>query len=130
MIRYTERRHLMDITEIFNLIPGAKRIRLYKLGYLVVALIFSVFCYRSKRVLCTIHYGALRWRWWSPLTLLCLWFFRMVWTIVDEWSIKSWKSLFKCTCCSSLPLLWPPPLFLSWIFFLCKFSLLKFEGLA
>ncbi|KAI5647355.1 hypothetical protein M9H77_33360 [Catharanthus roseus] len=40
---YTERCHLLDVTEIFNQLPRAKKIRMYKLGYLVVILACSIF---------------------------------------------------------------------------------------
>ncbi|XP_027108138.1 protein cornichon homolog 4-like [Coffea eugenioides] len=40
---YTERRHLVDVTEIFNQLPWEKKIRLYKLGYLIVLMACSIF---------------------------------------------------------------------------------------
>ncbi|VFQ75743.1 unnamed protein product [Cuscuta campestris] len=40
---YTQGRHLIDVTEIFNQLPWEKKIRLYKLGYLVFLLITSMF---------------------------------------------------------------------------------------
>ncbi|XP_016514583.1 protein cornichon homolog 4-like isoform X2 [Nicotiana tabacum] len=39
---YTDRRHLLDVTEIFNQLPWEKKIRLYKLGYLGILLVFSI----------------------------------------------------------------------------------------
>ncbi|KAM3322933.1 protein cornichon 4 [Capsicum chacoense] len=41
---YTGRRHLLDVTEIFNQLPWEKKIRLYKLGYLGILLVFSIIC--------------------------------------------------------------------------------------
>ncbi|CAA3028190.1 protein cornichon homolog 4-like [Olea europaea var. sylvestris] len=40
---YSERRHLVDVTEIFNQLPWEKKRRLYKLGYLVIILALSIF---------------------------------------------------------------------------------------
>ncbi|CAI9103765.1 OLC1v1002312C1 [Oldenlandia corymbosa var. corymbosa] len=40
---YNERRHLVDVTEIFNQLPWEKKIRLYKLGYLIVLMACSIF---------------------------------------------------------------------------------------
>ncbi|OIT07852.1 protein cornichon -like 4, partial [Nicotiana attenuata] len=40
---YADRSHLVDVTEIFNQLPWEKKIRLYKLGYLVILLAFSIF---------------------------------------------------------------------------------------
>lgn len=45
MISYADRSHLVDVTEIFNQLPWEKKIRLYKLGYLVILLAFSIFWY-------------------------------------------------------------------------------------
>ncbi|KAL3814907.1 hypothetical protein ACJIZ3_016175 [Penstemon smallii] len=41
---YTQRQHLVDVTEIFNQLPWEKKLRLYKLGYLIILLALSVFC--------------------------------------------------------------------------------------
>ncbi|XP_055817433.1 protein cornichon homolog 4-like [Solanum dulcamara] len=41
---YTDRRHLLDVTEIFNQLPWEKKIRLFKLGYLGILLAFSIIC--------------------------------------------------------------------------------------
>jgi hypothetical protein len=49
----------MDVTEIFNLLPGEKKIRIYKLGYLVVILSCSIFWYVYKRHLGIINYEEL-----------------------------------------------------------------------
>ncbi|XP_073274228.1 probable protein cornichon homolog 2 isoform X2 [Primulina huaijiensis] len=40
---YSQRRHLVDVTEIFNQLRWAKKIRLYKLIYLVILLALSIF---------------------------------------------------------------------------------------
>ncbi|KAG8391676.1 hypothetical protein BUALT_Bualt01G0212100 [Buddleja alternifolia] len=40
---YNGARHLVDVTEIFNQLPWEKKVRLYKLGYLVVLLALSIF---------------------------------------------------------------------------------------
>ncbi|KAL8062514.1 hypothetical protein ABFX02_02G152600 [Erythranthe guttata] len=40
---YTRGRHLLDVTEIFNQLPWEKKVRLYKLGYLVVFLALTIF---------------------------------------------------------------------------------------
>ncbi|XP_022732743.1 protein cornichon homolog 3-like [Durio zibethinus] len=40
---YTRKQHLMDVTEIFNLLHWEKKQRLFKLAYLVVLLFFSIF---------------------------------------------------------------------------------------
>ncbi|XP_059297109.1 probable protein cornichon homolog 2 [Lycium ferocissimum] len=44
--------HLVDVIEIFNQLPWEKKIRLYKLGYLVILLAYSIFWYGvSKKLL-------------------------------------------------------------------------------
>ncbi|XAR70400.1 hypothetical protein NMG60_11027244 [Bertholletia excelsa] len=40
---YTRRQHLVDVTEIFNLLNWEKKQRLFKLGYLVILLCISLF---------------------------------------------------------------------------------------
>ncbi|KAA8515942.1 hypothetical protein F0562_019121 [Nyssa sinensis] len=40
---YTRRRHLVDVTEIFNQLPWEKRLRIYKLVYLIAILCLSIF---------------------------------------------------------------------------------------
>ncbi|GMP61796.1 hypothetical protein CsSME_00024121 [Camellia sinensis var. sinensis] len=40
---YTKKQHLVDVTEIFNQLPWEKKLRIYKLVYLVVLLFLSVF---------------------------------------------------------------------------------------
>ncbi|CAH9102397.1 unnamed protein product [Cuscuta epithymum] len=40
---YSQAQHLLDVTEIFTQLPWAKKIRLYKLGYLVILLAVSMF---------------------------------------------------------------------------------------
>ncbi|KAL1827221.1 hypothetical protein ACET3Z_005633 [Daucus carota] len=40
---YMQREHLIDVTEIFNLLDREKKRRLFKLGYLVVLLFLSLF---------------------------------------------------------------------------------------
>ncbi|KAG9160692.1 hypothetical protein Leryth_017497 [Lithospermum erythrorhizon] len=40
--RYTERRHLMDVTEIFNQISWEKKARFWKLGYTVITIALSM----------------------------------------------------------------------------------------
>ncbi|KAK1356605.1 Cornichon [Heracleum sosnowskyi] len=40
---YMQRQHLIDVTEIFNLLDREKKRRLFKLGYLVVLLFLSLF---------------------------------------------------------------------------------------
>lgn len=40
---YSQRRHLVDVTEIFNQLRWEKKIRLFKLGYLVILLALSIF---------------------------------------------------------------------------------------
>lgn len=40
---YQRKQHLVDVTEIFNLLHWEKKQRLFKLGYLVVLLFFSLF---------------------------------------------------------------------------------------
>ncbi|XAR63161.1 hypothetical protein NMG60_11023002 [Bertholletia excelsa] len=40
---YSEKRHLVDVTEIFNQLAREKKHRIYKLVYLVVLLGFSIF---------------------------------------------------------------------------------------
>ncbi|XVE64981.1 hypothetical protein DITRI_Ditri07aG0145300 [Diplodiscus trichospermus] len=40
---YTQRQHLVDVTEIFNLLNWEKKQRLFKLAYLIVLLFFSIF---------------------------------------------------------------------------------------
>ncbi|GAA0138354.1 membrane traffic protein [Lithospermum erythrorhizon] len=39
---YTERRHLMDVTEIFNQISWEKKVRICKLGYMVIIIALSI----------------------------------------------------------------------------------------
>ncbi|KAJ8543549.1 hypothetical protein K7X08_006072 [Anisodus acutangulus] len=40
---YTRRQHLVDVTEIFNLINWEKKQRLFKLGYIILLLFISLF---------------------------------------------------------------------------------------
>ncbi|XP_004242012.1 protein cornichon homolog 4 [Solanum lycopersicum] len=40
---YTRRQHLVDVTEIFNLLNWEKKQRLFKLGYIVLLLFISLF---------------------------------------------------------------------------------------
>ncbi|KAK6274874.1 PREDICTED: probable protein cornichon homolog 2 isoform X2 [Theobroma cacao] len=40
---YTRKEHLVDVTEIFNLLHWEKKQRLFKLAYLVVLLFFAIF---------------------------------------------------------------------------------------
>ncbi|XP_047327352.1 protein cornichon homolog 4-like [Impatiens glandulifera] len=40
---YTNRKHLVDVTEIFNLLSWEKKQRLFKLGYLILLLFISLF---------------------------------------------------------------------------------------
>ncbi|KAK8538073.1 hypothetical protein V6N12_044212 [Hibiscus sabdariffa] len=40
---YTQKKYLADVTEIFNTLPWEKKQRLFKLGYLVLVLFFSIF---------------------------------------------------------------------------------------
>ncbi|WOG87150.1 hypothetical protein DCAR_0206373 [Daucus carota subsp. sativus] len=40
---YMQREHLIDVTEIFNLLDREKKRRLFKLGYLVILLFLSLF---------------------------------------------------------------------------------------
>ncbi|XP_073147619.1 protein cornichon homolog 4-like [Henckelia pumila] len=40
---YSQQRHLLDVTEIFNQLRWAKKIRLYKLIYLAILLALSIF---------------------------------------------------------------------------------------
>ena len=44
-IRYRQGKHLIDVTEIFNLLSWEKKQRLVKLFYLVLTLFLSVFWY-------------------------------------------------------------------------------------
>ncbi|KAK8603664.1 hypothetical protein V6N13_096138 [Hibiscus sabdariffa] len=50
---YTQKKYLADVTEIFNTLPWEKKQRLFKLGYLVLVLFFSIFwlicCNRNHR---------------------------------------------------------------------------------
>lgn len=45
MIRYLRRQHLVDVTEIFNMLNWEKKQRLFKLAYLVFLLFLSIFWY-------------------------------------------------------------------------------------
>ncbi|GER31248.1 cornichon family protein [Striga asiatica] len=40
---YFRRQHLVDVTEIFNQLPWEKKVRFYKLGYLVIFLALTIF---------------------------------------------------------------------------------------
>ncbi|KAJ7952434.1 Cornichon family protein [Quillaja saponaria] len=40
---YTRRQHLIDVTEVFNLLSWEKKLRLIKLFYLVIILFLSIF---------------------------------------------------------------------------------------
>ncbi|XP_071690807.1 protein cornichon homolog 4-like [Rutidosis leptorrhynchoides] len=40
---YTRKQHLVDVTEIFNQLNGAKKQRLFKTGYLVLLLFITLF---------------------------------------------------------------------------------------
>ncbi|KZV41599.1 protein cornichon4 [Dorcoceras hygrometricum] len=79
---YSQGRHLVDVTEIFNQLPGEKNIRLYKLGYLVILLALSIFWY-DKTLLCIANLSKI---WSLPLSSDECHFtpFRMIWSIVEE----------------------------------------------
>ncbi|XP_052211263.1 protein cornichon homolog 4-like [Diospyros lotus] len=40
---YSRKRHLVDVTEIFNQLPWEKKLRIFKLVYLVIVLCVSIF---------------------------------------------------------------------------------------
>ncbi|KAJ6705695.1 CORNICHON-RELATED [Salix purpurea] len=40
---YTRKQHLVDVTEIFNMLSWEKKQRLFKLGYLIALLFLSIF---------------------------------------------------------------------------------------
>ncbi|CAN0908652.1 Protein cornichon homolog 4 [Linum grandiflorum] len=42
---YTRKQHLIDVTEVFNLLHAEKKQRLYKLFYLIVLLFLAIFWY-------------------------------------------------------------------------------------
>lgn len=42
-IRYLQRQHLVDVTEIFNLLNWEKKERLFKLGYIILLLFMCLF---------------------------------------------------------------------------------------
>ncbi|XP_059599323.1 protein cornichon homolog 4 isoform X1 [Vitis vinifera] len=46
---YQRRQHLIDVTEIFNLLNWEKKQRLFKLGYLIFLLFLSIFWYSDQR---------------------------------------------------------------------------------
>lgn len=45
LIRYRQGKHLVDVTEIFNMLPQEKKQRLFKLIYIIVILFLSLFWY-------------------------------------------------------------------------------------
>jgi len=47
LIRYSQGKHLVDVTEIFNMLPREKKQRLFKLFYLIFILFLSLFWYLS-----------------------------------------------------------------------------------
>lgn len=52
VVRYTQKQHLVDVTEIYNMLKWEKKKRLFKLGYLVMLLFLSLFWYaESERLL-------------------------------------------------------------------------------
>jgi hypothetical protein len=48
VIRYRQKKHLVDVTEIFNMLSWEKKQRLIKLFYLVLTLFLSVFWYGNS----------------------------------------------------------------------------------
>ncbi|KAA8521931.1 hypothetical protein F0562_012755 [Nyssa sinensis] len=50
---YIRKQHLLDVTEIFNLLNWEKKQRLFKLGYLIFLLCISLFWYCDKQMTCT-----------------------------------------------------------------------------
>lgn len=50
IIRYMNNQHLVDVTEIFNLLNWEKKKRLIKLGYLLFILFLSLFWYVTSTV--------------------------------------------------------------------------------
>ncbi|KAK4743881.1 hypothetical protein SAY87_010193 [Trapa incisa] len=40
---YLQKQHLVDVTEIYNMLKWEKRQRLFKLGYLIILLLLSIF---------------------------------------------------------------------------------------
>jgi len=80
VIRYRQKKHLVDVTEIFNMLAWEKKQRLVKLFYLVLTLFFSVFWYEkaqlSVNVMTSIKvYGFI---------LKCLVSCRMIYTTLED----------------------------------------------
>lgn len=50
MIRYMKGRHLVDVTEIYNQLSWEKKQRFFKIGYLLILFILSLFWYCDKNV--------------------------------------------------------------------------------
>ena len=48
MIRYKQGKHLLDVTEIFNQLNWAKQLRIFKLVYVILLLVISIFWYCDK----------------------------------------------------------------------------------
>nr|VDD29495.1 unnamed protein product [Brassica oleracea] len=42
---YSKRQHLVDVTEIFNLLDCEKKKRLFKLAYMILTLFLTIFCF-------------------------------------------------------------------------------------
>ncbi|KAF2571326.1 hypothetical protein F2Q70_00001567 [Brassica cretica] len=42
---YSKRQHLVDVTEIFNLLDWEKKKRLFKLAYMILTLFLTIFCF-------------------------------------------------------------------------------------
>jgi hypothetical protein len=51
LTRYRQKKHLVDVTEIFNMLSWEKKQRLIKLFYLVLTLFLSVFWYGTPNYL-------------------------------------------------------------------------------
>ena len=49
IIRYFRRQYLVDVTEIFRQINREKKIRYFKIGYLIILFVFSLFWYCAAK---------------------------------------------------------------------------------
>lgn len=84
-IRYQRRQHLIDVTEIFNLLNWEKKQRLFKLGYLIFLLFLSIFWYSDQRKAAAYMYLLLSFL--RPLEWDCLTFF----VCIVGWFWAHWR---------------------------------------
>jgi hypothetical protein len=88
LIRYIQRQHLVDVTEIYNQLRWEKKRRFFKIAYLLILFFLSLFWYVDNVaviILLVIAVDTFR----ATLVKLCVPFnvkfsLRLLWSVTDE----------------------------------------------